>query len=61
MEQIHDVLKSFIDPVFVIFILLLISLFMGLRTGKKKSSTLFSLLTLIFCSMDSASSLHPII
>jgi len=47
MEQIYDVLKSFIDPVFVIFILLLISLFMGLKTGKKKSGVLFSLLTLI--------------
>ncbi len=40
MEQIYDVLKSFIDPIFIIFILLLISFFIWLISVKKKSDTL---------------------
>lgn len=40
MEQIYDVLKSFIDPIFIIFILLLISFLILLISGKKKSDAL---------------------
>lgn len=40
MEQVYDVLKSFFDPVFIIFILLLVSLVLWLLATKKKSDTL---------------------
>ncbi len=47
MEQVYDVLKSFVDPVFIIFILLLISFLICLIGAKKKSGALFLLLTII--------------
>lgn len=47
MEQVYDVLKSLVDPVFIIFILLLISFFICLIGAKKKSGALFLLLTII--------------
>ncbi|MEE9910714.1 MAG: YdcF family protein [Deltaproteobacteria bacterium] len=47
MEQIYDVFKSFVDPVFVIFILLLISFLICLITGKKKGGALLIFLTIV--------------
>lgn len=47
MEQVYDVLKSFVDPVFILFILLLISFLICLIGAKKKSGALFLLLTII--------------
>ena len=44
---IYNVFKSFIDPVFIIFILLLISFFVCLKSGKKKGGALLLLLTII--------------
>lgn len=43
MQQIYNILKSFIDPIFVIFILLVISLI----AGRKKDGILFLFLTVI--------------
>jgi len=40
MEQVYDVLKSFFDPVFIVFILLLISFVLWFLSAKKKSDTL---------------------
>jgi uncharacterized SAM-binding protein YcdF (DUF218 family) len=47
MEQIYIVCKSFVDPIFIIFILLLISFIICLRASKKKSGVLFLLLTIV--------------
>ena len=47
MDQIYDVFKSFIDPIFVIFVLLLISFLICLMTGKKKGVVLFLFLTIV--------------
>jgi len=47
MNQIYDVLKSFVDPIFVIFILLLISLIIWLMSDKKKGGALFLLLAVV--------------
>lgn len=47
MAQIYDILKSFIDPIFVIFVFLLISFFVCLVGGRKKGGVLFLLLTLV--------------
>ena len=47
MEQVYDVFKSFVDPIFVIFIFLLISFLICLINGKKKSGALFLLLTIV--------------
>lgn len=47
MEQIYDVLKSFVDPTFIIFILLFISFLIYLISGKKKSDTLLLFFTII--------------
>lgn len=47
MEQIYHILKSFVDPVFVIFVFLLISFLICLMTGKKKSGALFLFLTIV--------------
>jgi len=41
MEHVYDVLKSFVDPVFIIFVLLLVSFLIWLISVKKKSNTLF--------------------
>ncbi|MBN1365190.1 MAG: YdcF family protein [Syntrophaceae bacterium] len=40
MEQIYDVFKAFIDPVFIIFVILIISFLIWLLPNKKKSDTL---------------------
>lgn len=40
MEQLYDVLKSFVDPIFIIFILLVISFLIWLISSKKKSDAL---------------------
>jgi len=47
VDQIYNVLKSFIDPIFIIFVLLLVSFIISLRSSKKKSSALFLLLTIV--------------
>ncbi|MRR18084.1 MAG: YdcF family protein [Deltaproteobacteria bacterium] len=47
MEQIYDVLKSFVDPVFIIFFVLLVSCLIGLATGKKKGGPLLMVFALI--------------
>ena len=47
MDQIYDVFKSFVDPIFIIFVLLLISFFIGLIGGKKKSGVLFLFLAIV--------------
>lgn len=44
---IYNIFKSFIDPVFIIFVLLLISFFVCLKSGKKKGGALLLLLTII--------------
>lgn len=47
MEQIYDVLKSFVDPLFIIFVLLIISFFICLASGKKKGGALLLLLVIV--------------
>lgn len=47
MDQIYDVFKSFIDPIFIIFILLLISFLVCLLTGKKKGGALLIFLIIV--------------
>ena len=47
MGQVYDVFKSFVDPLFIIFVLLLISFFICLMTGKKKGVALFLFLTIV--------------
>lgn len=47
MDQIYDVLKSFVDPIFIVFVLLLVSFIISLRSSKKKSSALLLLLTIV--------------
>lgn len=47
MEYIYDVLKSLVDPVFIIFILLLASFLIWLMSTKKKSDTLLLFLAII--------------
>ena len=41
VSQMYDVLKSFVDPVFIIFVLLLISFLMSSFFGKQKGGGLF--------------------
>lgn len=50
MEQIYDVLTSFVDPIFIIFILILVSFLMWLISVKKKSDTivLFFVMVLLY-------------
>ncbi len=47
MEQIYAVFKSFVDPVFIIFVLLLISFLIGLISSKKKGGALLLLLAIV--------------
>ena len=47
MEQVYDLLKSFVDPIFIIFILLFISFLIFLISGKKKSDTLLLFFTIV--------------
>jgi uncharacterized SAM-binding protein YcdF (DUF218 family) len=47
MEQVYDVFKSFVDPVFIIFLLLFISFLICLMSGKKKGGALFLFFALI--------------
>lgn len=47
MEQIYSICKSFIDPIFIIFILLFISFIICLRSNKRKGGVLFLLLTIV--------------
>jgi uncharacterized SAM-binding protein YcdF (DUF218 family) len=47
MEQVYHILKSFVDPVFIIFVFLLISFLLSLAGAKKRSGALFLLLTII--------------
>lgn len=41
MEQVYDVLESFVDPVFIIFILLLISFFNLPDQRRRKAALCF--------------------
>jgi len=47
MEQIYDVLKSWVDPAFVIFVLMLVSFLLWLISSKKKSDTLLLFFVII--------------
>lgn len=47
MQQVYDVVKSFVDPVFILFVLLLVSFLICLAGAKKKSGVLLLLLTII--------------
>jgi len=47
MEQVYDIFKSFVDPVFIIFVLLLISFIASWVSNKKKGGALFLLFVLI--------------
>jgi uncharacterized SAM-binding protein YcdF (DUF218 family) len=47
MAQVYDVFKSFVDPIFILFVLLLISFFSCLISGKKKGGALLLLLTIV--------------
>lgn len=47
MEALYYILKSFVDPIFILFIFLFISLAISLQTVRKKTDSLFLLLTII--------------
>jgi uncharacterized SAM-binding protein YcdF (DUF218 family) len=47
MQQIYDVLKSWVDPVFIIFVLMLVSFLLWLISSKKKSDTLLLFFVII--------------
>ena len=47
MEQVYVVCKSFVDPIFIIFVLLLTSFIICLRSNKQKGGVLFLLLTIV--------------
>lgn len=47
MEYVYQILKSFIDPVFIIFLLLVISFVLCFSGSKKKSGALFLLLAIV--------------
>jgi len=47
MGQIYDIFRSFVDPLFIIFVLLLVSFFICLTSGKKKGGALLLLLTIV--------------
>ena len=47
MENVYGTLKGFVDPIFVVFILLLISLFIFWKTSKKKTGPLILLLAIV--------------
>jgi uncharacterized SAM-binding protein YcdF (DUF218 family) len=47
MEQTYDIFKSFVDPIFIIFILLLICFLICLISGKKKDGALLLFLTIV--------------
>jgi uncharacterized SAM-binding protein YcdF (DUF218 family) len=48
MNEVYAVFKGFIDPVFILFVLLIASFIIYFRAFKKKSDTLILLLCLIF-------------
>src|SRR4030042_5146599 len=47
MEYIYTISKGFIDPVFIVFVLLLTAVFACWRASKKKTGALVLLLTII--------------
>ena len=47
VPQMYDVLKSFIDPVFIIFVLLLLSFVMSSFLGKQKGGGIFLLFIIV--------------
>ncbi len=47
MEQVYAVCKSFVDPIFIIFVLLLISFVICWRSSKQKGGVLFLLLAIV--------------
>lgn len=55
MDQVYNILKSLVDPVFIIFILLLVCLFMCLIKGKNKNITLFLFFIIILLYTSSTS------
>jgi uncharacterized SAM-binding protein YcdF (DUF218 family) len=48
MHEVFTVLKGFLDPLFIVFVLLIISFVIFLRNCKKKSDSLVLLLCIIF-------------
>lgn len=47
MDSVYSVFKSFVDPVFIIFVLLLVSFLICLVTSKKKGGALVLFLTIV--------------
>jgi len=47
MEQTYHILKSCVDPIFIIFVFLLVSFLIYLTSGKKKGGVLFLFLTIV--------------
>jgi len=47
LNQLYDIFKSFIDPVFIVFVLLLICFVFCLIEGKKKKTILLLLITIV--------------
>ena len=47
MEYVYQILKAFVDPVFIIFLLLVISFVLCLTAAKKRSGALFLLLAIV--------------
>jgi len=47
MEQVYDILKSLVDPAFIIFILIFAAFLASLGSGKKKGNALFLFFVLI--------------
>ncbi|MGA2526723.1 MAG: YdcF family protein [Smithellaceae bacterium] len=47
MEEVYTVLKGFLDPVFIVFVLLLIAFFVCVAASKKKTGALILLLSII--------------
>jgi uncharacterized SAM-binding protein YcdF (DUF218 family) len=47
MEEVYTILKGFLDPLFIVFVLLIISLFLFFLNCKKKDGALILLLSII--------------
>jgi len=47
MEEVYTILKGFIDPLFIMFVLLVISFFLFWLNCKKKNGALILLLSIV--------------
>jgi hypothetical protein len=47
MEEVYAVFKGFLDPLFIVFVLILISFLLFLLNCKKKNSALVLLLSIV--------------